>query len=66
MKSCICNNVDGTRVYYAKQTKSVWERLIIPYDFPHMWTLRIKTSEHKGSEGKIRWKESGRQTIRDS
>ena len=41
IKLAICNNVGGTRVYYAKQNKSVRERQI-PYDFTHMWNLRGK------------------------
>ena len=49
----ICNNVDGTGGYYAKQNKSVRERQI-SYDFIHMWNLRNSTDEHKGREGKIR------------
>ena len=42
----ICNNVDGTRVYYAKQNKSVRERQI-SHDFTHVWNLRNKTDEHR-------------------
>jgi len=26
-------------------------------DFTHMWNLRAKTDEHRGREGKIRWKQ---------
>ena len=37
--------MDGARVYYAKQSKSVKERQI-SYDFTHMWNLRNKTDEH--------------------
>ena len=48
----ICNNVDGTRRYYAKQNKSVRKRKI-SYDFTHMWNLRYKTDEYKGRETKI-------------
>ena len=48
----ICNNVDGTGVYSAKQNKSVRERQM-SYDFTHMRTLRDKTDEHKGRETKI-------------
>ena len=47
-----CNNMDGTREYYAKQNKSVKERQI-QYDFTHMCNLRYKTDEHKGKEAKI-------------
>ena len=46
MKSCHLQQVDGTRVYSAKQSKSVREKQI-SYDFTHMWNLRIKTDEHK-------------------
>jgi len=35
----ICNDVDGTRGYYAKRKKSVRKRQI-PYDFTHVWNLR--------------------------
>ena len=41
----ICDDVDGARVYYAKQSKSVRERQI-PYDFTPMENLRNKTNEH--------------------
>ena len=34
----ICNDVDGTRMYYAKWNKSVRERQI--YDITHLWNLR--------------------------
>ena len=37
----ICNRMDGTRGYYAKQNKSVREREI-SYDFTHMCNLRNK------------------------
>ena len=43
----ICNNVDGSTVYYAKWNKSVREKQI-PYDLTHMWNLRHKTDEHRG------------------
>ena len=39
--------MDGARVYYAKQNKSVRERQI-PYDFTQMYNLRNKTGEHNG------------------
>ena len=45
----ICNNVDGTRVYYAKWNKSVKERQI-PYDFTHMCSLRNETNEQRGKK----------------
>ena len=44
-----CNNMDESRVYYAKWNKSVRERQI-PYDFTHMWNLRNKADEHKGGK----------------
>ena len=53
--------MDGARVYYTKQNKSVRERQM-PYDFTHRWNLRNKTDEHI-LRGK---KERGKQTIRDS
>ena len=46
LKLAICNDMDGTREYYAKRNKSVGERQI-PYDFTHMQNLRNKT---KGKE----------------
>ena len=54
--------MDGARVYYAMQNKSVREQ--IPYDFTHMWSLKNKTDEHRGREGKNKKKK--RKTIRDS
>ena len=48
----ICNNMDGTRLYYAKRNKSVRKRQI-SYDLTHMWNLRNKTYDHKGKEAKI-------------
>ena len=48
----ICNYVEGTRRYQAKQNQSVRERQIA-YDFTPMRTLRCKTDEHKGREAKI-------------
>ena len=48
-----CNCVDGARVYYAKQHKSVRERKR-PYDFTHMWNLGNKPDEHRGRENKER------------
>ena len=53
MKSSIYNSLDRARVYYIKQNKSVRERQI-PYDFTPMWSLRNKTDEHRGKEGKIK------------
>ena len=37
----ICDNTNGTWEYYAKWNKSDGERQI-PYDFTHMWNLKIK------------------------
>ena len=34
--------------------------------FTHMWNLRNLTEDHRGREGKISYKQRGRQTIRDS
>ena len=47
MKSCHLQDMDGARVYYAKQNKSVRESQI-PYDFIYMWNLKNKTHEHSG------------------
>ena len=49
----ICDDVDGTRRYYAKRKKSVRERQIL-YDLTHMWNLRNKTDDCRGREGKIK------------
>ena len=38
----ICNDMNGARVYFAKQNKLVRERQI-PYGLAHMWNLRNKT-----------------------
>ena len=49
----ICNDVDGARVNYAKQNKSVRERHI-PHDCTHMWNLRNKTyGKGRGREREI-------------
>ena len=45
----ICNDMVGTRGYYAKRNKSVRERQI-PYDFTHMWNLKNKTCERTNSK----------------
>ena len=50
MKSCICD-VDGTRMHYAKQSKSEKDKYMT--DFTHMWNLRNTIDEHKGREEKI-------------
>ena len=36
--------MDRTRVYYAKQNKSVREKQI-PYDFTYMWNLKSKINK---------------------
>ena len=46
----LCNNVDGTRVHYAKRNKSEKDKY---HDFTHMCNLRYKTNEHKRREAKI-------------
>ena len=61
----ICNDMDGARVYYAKQNKSVRERQISD-DFTHLWNLRNKTDEHRGKEAKLRKKQRRKNIIRDS
>ena len=46
----ICNDVDGARVYYAKQNKSDKEKY---HMISLMWNLRNKIDEHmKGGEKK--------------
>ena len=62
----VCNNVNGTGGCNAKWIKSVRYRMI-----SRMWNLRsltenCKEREGKGREGKLRYKQRGRQTIRDS
>ena len=42
--------MDGTRVYYAKQSKLEKDK----HDFTHMWNLRNKKDEHRGREANIR------------
>ena len=49
----IFNNMDGTRMHYAKQNKSGKERQI-SYDVTHIWNLRNKTDEHRRREEEIR------------
>ena len=58
----ICNDMDGARIYYAKQNKSVREGQIL-YDVIQIWSLRNKTSEHMGRGEK---EERGKQTTIDS
>ena len=38
--------MDGAKMYYAKQNKSIRERQI-PYDLTHMWNLRNKANKEK-------------------
>ena len=38
----------------------------ISYDFTHMWNLRTTADEPREREIKIRYKQRGRQTIKDS
>ena len=47
----ICNDVDGTRGYYAKQNKSIKERQL-SYDLTDMWNLRNKVEDHRARGGK--------------
>ena len=51
--SAICNNMDGTRGYYAEQSKSMKERQL-SYDLTEMRNLRNKTEDHRGREGKMK------------
>ena len=60
----ICNNMDGARVYCAKQNKSIRETQI-PYDLTHMWDLRNKTGEPMGG-GKEREREREREREGDN
>ena len=53
MKSCLCNDVVGTRGYYAKINRSITERQL-PYDLTDVWKLRNKTEDHRGREEKIK------------
>ena len=48
----ICNNMDRSRAYNAKQTKPVKEGQIL-YDFTGMWNLRNKTNEQRGKKRQI-------------
>ena len=53
--------MDGARMYYVNQSKSIRERLK-PYDFTNMWNLRNKTDKTYGKWGK---EERGKHTTRD-
>ena len=49
----ICNDMDGTRGYYAKQNKSIRERQL-SYALTDIRNLRNKTEDHRGKEGKMK------------
>ena len=53
----ICNDVDGTRGYYAKQNKSIGKRQL-SYGLTDMRNLRSKTEDHRGREGKMKQDET--------
>lgn len=53
--------MDGVSIILSEISPS--KKGQIPYDSIHMWNWRSKTDEHRGREGKIKWKQ--RQTIRD-
>ena len=55
--------MDRTRMYYAKQNKSIRERQIL-FDFTHIWNLRNKTGEH--NVRRVKKEKIGKQTTRDS
>ena len=42
--NAICSNMDATRDYHAKWSKSDRERQI-PYDITYMWNLKYDTNE---------------------
>ena len=42
--NAICSNMDGTRDYHTKQSKSERERQI-SYDITYMWNLKYDTNE---------------------
>ena len=42
--NAICSNMDATRDYHTKWSKSERERQI-PYDITYMWNLKYDTSE---------------------
>ena len=44
IKSCICDNMDEPRGYYAKWNESNRERQIL-YDFTYMWNLKKKKTQ---------------------
>ena len=43
--NAICSNMDGSRDYHTKQSKSERERQI-PYDITYMWNLKYDTNQH--------------------
>ena len=56
----ICNDMDGTRGYYADQNKLIRERQL-SYDLPDMRNLRDRVGGLGGREGKneTRWDREG-------
>ena len=42
--NAICSNMDATRDYHTKWSKSERERQI-PYDITYMWNLKYNTNE---------------------
>ena len=42
--NAICSNMDATREYHTKWSKSEGERQI-PYDITYMWNLKYDTDE---------------------
>ena len=46
------NDVNGTRVCYAKGNRSVGKKIL--NDFSDRWSLRNKTDEQRGGEGKVK------------
>ena len=53
----ICNYMDETRGYYAKQNKSIRERQV-SYDLTDMRNFRNKTKDHRGRKGKMKQDET--------
>ena len=53
----ICNDVDGSRGYYAKQSKSIRERQL-SYDLTGIRNLRNKAEDHRGREEKMKQEET--------
>ena len=54
--------MEGARVYYAKQNKSVKERKI-PYDFTHKWNLRNKAVKVMGGGKKRKKRETNHKRL---